>query len=65
MSKKKNRFPDNPNPAADPIMGLPQDSYDMVNKYGTYNVQDTADTPNDFPAIAQGRPKGKKVEPRR
>jgi hypothetical protein len=37
----------------------------MVNKYGTYNVQDTSATPNDFPAIAQGLPKRKKTGPRR
>lgn len=65
MSKKKKGFPDNPNPDADPVMGQPQDCYDMVNKYGTYNIQPTADTSNDFPTIAQGLPKSKKVEPRR
>lgn len=65
MKKKKNSFPDNPNPTADPVIEPPQSSYDMVNKYGTYNIQDTAATPNAFPTIAQGLPKGKKVEPRK
>lgn len=32
------------------------DSFDLVNKYGTYNIQDTADTSNLFPMIAQGLP---------
>lgn len=28
-------------------------AFDMVNKYGTYNIQPTADTDNEYPAIAQ------------
>ncbi len=35
-------------------MGNPEDAEDMVNQYGTYNIQPTADTENEFPAIAQG-----------
>ncbi len=39
-------------------------AFDMVNKYGTYNIQPTNDTDNTFPAIAQGisdkHKKGKK-----
>lgn len=30
-----------------------ESAFDMVNKYGTYNIQPTADTENEFPAIAQ------------
>ena len=33
---------------------IPEDSFDMANKYGTYNIQPTNDTDNTFPAIAQG-----------
>ena len=33
---------------------IPEDSFDMVNKYGRCNVQPTNDTDNVFPAIAQG-----------
>ncbi len=33
--------------------GIP-DSFDMVNKYGTYEIQPTADTENQYPLIAQG-----------
>ena len=29
MKKKKNSFPDNPNPTADPVIEPPQSSYDM------------------------------------
>lgn len=35
----------------------PKDAFDMVNEYGTYEIQPTADTQNTFPAIAQGLPK--------
>lgn len=40
--------------SADPVYGEPQDVFDMVNKYGTYNIQPTADTHHDYPKIAQG-----------
>lgn len=36
--------------------GEPENSVEMVNTYGTYNIQPTADTQNEFPAIAQGNP---------
>ena len=32
----------------------PFDSFDMVNAFGTYNVQPTADTDNEYPKIAGG-----------
>lgn len=34
----------------------PESCEEMLNFYGTYNIQPTADTENDFPAIAQGTP---------
>lgn len=34
-----------------PVLGEPIDSWDQVNKYGTYEIQDTTDTDNTFPAI--------------
>ena len=37
--------------------GQPDDCADLVNKYGTYNIQPTADTENVFPLIAPGLPK--------
>jgi len=40
-----------------PRFGVPEDCSDIVNKYGTYNIQPTADTENTFPLIAPGMPK--------
>ncbi len=34
----------------------PETPYEMVNKYGTYEIQPTAETSNSFPTIAQGLP---------
>lgn len=31
--------------------------FELINKYGTYEIQPTADTDNPFPKIAQGLPK--------
>lgn len=36
------------------IGDAPDDSFQIINKYGTYEIQPTADTDNKFPAIAQG-----------
>ena len=36
------------------------DAEDAVNKFGTYNIQPTADTKNLFPQISQGLPRQKK-----
>ena len=36
------------------------DAQDVVNKYGTYNIQPTADTKNLFPQISAGLPRQKK-----
>ena len=40
-----------------PPQGDVFDAEDIVNKYGTYNIQPTADTKNLFPQISQGLPK--------
>ena len=37
--------------------GWPDGPDDVINKYGTYEVQATCGTGNDFPMIAQGLPK--------
>lgn len=34
-----------------PVDGEPIDVWDQINKYGTYEVQDTTDTDNVFPCI--------------
>lgn len=38
----------------------PETVFDMVNKYGTYNIQPTAVTENLFPQIAHGTATEKK-----
>lgn len=50
-----------PTPSSEPVMGEPEDSFDMVNKYGTYNIQPTSQTENSFPHIAQGLRKSAKT----
>ncbi len=47
-------------PSAASVTGEPEDVFDMVNKYGTYNIQPTAQTENSFPYISQGLPKKNK-----
>ncbi len=42
--------------AASSFDPCPETAEDLVNTYGTYNIQPTADNENDFPAIAQGVP---------
>ncbi len=53
--KKENK---NHNPSSVPstadITGNPENCFEMVNKYGTYEIQPTANTENTYPAIAQG-----------
>lgn len=43
-------------PAVNAVWGQPLDCNEMVNKYGTYEIQPTCDSDNDFPKIAQGLP---------
>lgn len=50
--KKENHLPQNDStPSAVPVMGEPVDVWDQVNKYGTYECQDTTETDNTFPLI--------------
>ena len=42
------------------VTGETEDVFDTVNKYGTYNIQPTAQTENSFPYISQGLPKKSK-----
>lgn len=37
--------------------GQPDGDDDVINKYGTYEVQRTCDTGSEYPMIAQGLPK--------
>ena len=49
MSDEKRPLPHPDN--IPPVLGEPVDVWDQVNKYGTYEVQDTTDTDNVFPTI--------------
>ena len=55
MKKNKTKHEYNPEMSVTAIMGEPETAFDMVNKYGTYEIQPTADTDNEFPPIAQGQ----------
>lgn len=55
-------MPYEPAPSAMGIFGSPESCCEYVNKYGTYNIQPTADSDYDYPAIAQGLPKKKNKE---
>ena len=55
--KKQGGFPYDATPDVHHFHGVPQSSFDLVNMYGTYNIQPTADTENVFPLIAPGLPK--------
>lgn len=52
MNEKKRPLPSpEEEMAVNPVLGEPVDVWDQVNKYGTYEVQDTTDTDNVFPCI--------------
>ena len=53
---KKHEHENMHNPSAANISGQPQTVFDMLNKYGTYNIQLTSDNENEYPKIAQGLP---------
>ena len=55
-------FPYDETPMVRHFPGAADDCFDQVNRYGTYEVQRTADTGNFFPAIAQGLPKDQKFK---
>ena len=43
--------------------GWPDGPDDVINRYGTYEVQSTCGMENDFPMIAQGLPREGGTEP--
>lgn len=58
--RKDKGIPYDPAPDIHHFHGIPNSSFDIINMYGTYEVQRTADTENEFPRIAQGTPKAEK-----
>ena len=41
-------------PSSTAVHGQPHDVFDLLNKYGTYNIQPTNDGAWEYPAIMQG-----------
>ena len=65
LREEKKGFPYDPAPDVNRFPGVPESGFDLVNEYGTYNIQPTADTDNLFPLIAPGLPRrwrGMKLE---
>ena len=56
MPKRSSGFPYDATPDIHQFRGVPEDCFDMVNMYGTYNIQPTADTENVFPLISHALP---------
>ncbi len=54
--KKESGFPYDATPEVHHFPGNADSCFDMVNQYGTYEIQRTADTENMFPMIMQGLP---------
>ena len=44
------------------VYGQPETVEELLHKYGTYVIQPTQDSENEFPKIAQGLPKKEKRE---
>jgi hypothetical protein len=57
IMKRKPGHSYDPAPQARGYFGSPETCMEMVNRFGTYNIQPTADADNLFPAIAQGFPR--------
>ncbi len=55
MKNTKN-LKDKSTPSSNDYSKHPNNSFELINKYGRCNVQATADTDNPFPHIAQGLP---------
>ena len=62
MSKDKEKPKMNTQLPADAVMGQPESCFELINKYGTYEIQPTADSGNKYPAISQGLSKKAKKE---
>ena len=54
---EKQPFPHDATPDVHAFASPPESVRDIVNMYGTYNIQPTTDTDNLFPLIAPGLPR--------
>lgn len=57
MPKKSSGFPYDATPDVHQFRGVPENCFDLVNQYGTYNIQPTSDTENLFPLVGPALPK--------
>ena len=53
MSSKKGKVYRNPD---EPVETQPETCDELLHKYGTYEIQPTAESGNEFPKIAEGLP---------
>ncbi len=56
MKKRKNAEYDEHTVSSEDVRDTPETVFEQLNKYGTYEIQPTADRADFFPAIAQGLP---------
>lgn len=49
MKRKDRGFPCDAAPDVHQFRGVPQDCFDLVNRYGTYNIQPTTTRRTCFP----------------
>ncbi len=55
--KNKAKFPETPDRTPNTPLKPKEESknaFDLINEYGTYEIQPTCDTENQYPCIAQG-----------
>lgn len=55
--EKKNTPEYDPTPSVTTVYGDPETCMELLNKYGTYNIQSTAESDNLYPLIAHGLPR--------
>ena len=53
---EKQPFPRDATPDVHSFSSPPENVRELINMYGTYNIQPTSDTENLFPLIAPGLP---------
>lgn len=44
-------------PVDEPVLNEPENCAELLHKYGTYEIQPTVATENEYPKIAEGLPK--------
>ncbi len=55
--KKRDKFPEPPDNSSNSAFKPKEENktvFELINEYGTYEIQPTSDTENQYPAIAQG-----------